>query len=183
MFFWQSFKPKNNPNDAPVDIVFGNWYFYSMENISERANHAMTIAELRNKYTEAEISSIPGDNALRFAAFAPLFQNLHNNLLVYRESRFYAIVAVTNLELLPQRLSGQARVFKKIERMHRDPIYPERTWRFSCSWGNLRLCNRGINAPQISFTVWPEPALVAEVERLVDAGKGDEAYECLYKEF
>ena len=120
----------------------------------------MTIAELKNKYTEAEISSIPGDDALRFAAFAPLFQNLHNKLLVYREGRFYAIVAVTNLELLPQRLSGQAQVFKKIERSHRDPIYPERPWRFSCNWGNLRLCNRGINAPQISFTVWPESEIL-----------------------
>ena len=36
----------------------------------------MTIAELKIKYTESEISSIPGDDALRFAAFAPLFQNL-----------------------------------------------------------------------------------------------------------
>lgn len=141
----------------------------------------MTIAELKTKYTEAELCSYPGDDALRFAAFAPLFQDLHNNSLVYREKSFYAIVSVTDLALTPKTLSGTAEITKKIERPYRETRYPEKSWRFCCNWGGLMLINRAISAPYVSFTLWPEAALVAEVERLVDEGKSVEAYELLRK--
>jgi hypothetical protein len=140
----------------------------------------VTTCELKTKYTAAELSSYPGDDALRFAAFAPLFQNLHK--LVYYEAGFYAIVSVTDLTLTPTGFSAVAEITKKIERADIQIRHPEEPWHFSCHWGGLRLVNRAINAPYVSFTLWPDAALVAEVERLVDEDKCTEAIGILLEE-
>jgi hypothetical protein len=141
----------------------------------------MTISELRHTYTPAEICSYPGDPELRFHAFAPLFRSLHHNRVVYRESRFYVIATLSDLELTPRGLSATARLYRKIERSTiGEVIYPEDPWRFACRWGDLRLVGIALNAPYISFTLWPEASLVSEVERLVNAGEHDAAHALLY---
>jgi hypothetical protein len=163
--------------------VFFNFRSNTTSNLSDKIldpQRTVTIAELKTKYTAGELSSYPGDDALRFAAFAPLFENLYK--LIYYEAGFYAIVSVTDLSLTPERLSGVAQITKKIIRPDIQIGHPEQPWRFSCHWGGLRLVGRAINARYISFTLWTDAALVAEVERLVDEDKCTEAIGILRKE-
>ncbi len=44
----------------------------------------------------------------------------------------------------------------------------------------LRLVNIALNAPYISFTIWPEAALASEVEHLVNVGEHAAAHAILY---
>jgi hypothetical protein len=143
----------------------------------------MNILEIRMNYTEEDICSYPGNNELRFKAFAPLFQNLHQGRVVYRERNFYVIASLSNLQLTPQGLAANAEIHRKIERYTPVEVrYPQKPWRFSCPWRDLRLVNLALNAPYIGFTIWPENSLVSKVERLVNAGDHDRAYALLYPE-
>ncbi len=95
----------------------------------------MTILELRLKHAEADICSYPGDPELRFQAFTPLFRTLHHDRVDYRESRFYVIVSLPDLQLTPWGLAASARIHRKIERPTIGQVrYPEKPWRFSCGW-------------------------------------------------
>lgn len=90
---------------------------------------------------------------------------------------------MSNLRLTSRGLAANAEIHRKIERCTLvEVMYPQKPWRFACHWGDLRLVNIALNAPQISFTLWPQPFLVSTVERLVYAGDHDAAYALLHPE-
>ena len=67
----------------------------------------MTFNDLRKQYTEDELSYFPGKKRLRYKMFAPFFQNLFENKVVYRE-RFIVIARLEDIEITPKGLGATA---------------------------------------------------------------------------
>lgn len=144
----------------------------------------MTIEELRRDYSEEELSYFPGDGELRYRLFAPLFADLHENKVVYRE-RFVAVVRLENIKITPEFFEATAAPLINIE-FSGDwkPEPPAEPWTFGGVWSALCLLGSGISAPYAGWTIWPEPKLVPEVERLAQNGEFERALELTaYAEF
>lgn len=137
----------------------------------------MTIDELRENYTADELSHFPGDGDLRYRLFSPLFADLFENKVIYRE-RFVCVVLLENIEINPEFFNATAIPLINIELSGEwRPEPPSEPWEFGGVWSALCLWNKGISAPYASWTIWPEPDLVREVERLALDGEFELALE------
>lgn len=142
----------------------------------------MTIQELRNKYSEEELSKFPGDKQLRFEMFSPLFQNLYEQKVIYSE-KILGIVQLKDVIITPEKFKATAIPIQCIRREHEfDELFAElEVWDFYSSWDWMLFSNDGsISVPYASWTVWTEPALVKKVEKLCDAGDYEEALNLLW---
>ena len=135
----------------------------------------ITIHQLKIKYTENELSSFPGDNTLRFQAFAPLFSNLFENKIVYYE-RFMCIACLENIEITPERFSATAILQLRIERKNQSPkFFPTKPWGFGSVWSLMVLNNNSISVPYAGWTIWTERERVQTVEQCVLKSNFNEA--------
>lgn len=127
----------------------------------------MTILQLKENYSSHDLSYYPGDRQLRYKLFAPLFINLHENKLVYRE-RFIGIIKVEDVVITPERFQATAVPYLLIERNNRFDkfFFRKPKWTFCATWDHMRLIDNSINVPYANWTVWCEPELVKEVEQL-----------------
>ncbi len=125
----------------------------------------MTIDELKRNYSEYEMSHFPGDNDLRYRLYAPLFEDLFEGKIVYRE-RFVCVVRLENIEITSERFTATAVPLVHIE-FSGDwrPEPPPEPWEFGAAWKAMCLWNNGISAPYVSWTIWTEPETVREAER------------------
>lgn len=137
----------------------------------------MTIDELKRNYSEDDLSHFMGDNELRYRLFSPFFSNLHENKVVYRE-RFVCLVRLENIEITPEGFSSTAVPLIHIE-FTGDwrPEPPPEPWEFGAVWKAMCVWNNGFSAPYASWTIWPDPELVREVERLALKGEFERALE------
>ena len=143
----------------------------------------MTIQELKARYTEDELSRFPGDKKLRWEMFAPLFQNLHEQKVIYYE-KVLGIVKMEDLIITPDRFEATAIPHLCIIRKNEfDELFddlPNGT--FSSSWDWMRLLDdESINVPYANWTVWTDPDLVKEVERLCKSEKFNEALRLFFQ--
>ncbi len=133
----------------------------------------MTISELKQMYPGDELTSTSGDRKLRYEAFSPLFQNLFENKIVYYE-RFTAIVRLDNIQIDSNIFHARATIDFLMEDVRKrfKPI-PDQ-WEFGSDWRFLRLVDNGI-ASYSSWMIWPDPVLLAQVDKLVRSDKVKEA--------
>lgn len=145
----------------------------------------MTIENLRKKYSESELSSIPGDNELRYKAFAPLFRSrsLHDGNKVVYHCRVTVLARLVDVVISGERLSAKLDVIQFIGFKHSPTITRIlREHGFGGSWSRMRLVGSSVNVPYASWSVWPEKHLVKEVEDLLREGRSQEVLENLNKD-
>ncbi len=129
----------------------------------------MTIAQLKKKYGKKELSEPIGDRELRYEAFAPLFENLYENKLVYFEYGRTQLVRVEKLQITPDQFWGIAVPHLLIDDdKHRHlqlfDAMPE--WAFRSRWENLRLEQNCLAGYYTCWRIWTDPELVQQVEQL-----------------
>lgn len=103
----------------------------------------LTFQQLREQYTEDELSYFPGDMQLRYKIFAPFFQQLFENKLVYYE-RFIVIVQLQDIKITPTHFSAKANLLLSIR-----PIKPpykvlDEPWNFGGKWDWMRLISNSL---------------------------------------
>jgi len=139
----------------------------------------MTIYELKQSYSEHDLSYFPGDNDLRYRLFSPLFTNLFEDKVIYRE-RFICVVRLENIMITSEELSADAVPLTHIEFTGEwRPEPPAEPWTFGGVWSAVCLSANHISAPYGGWTVWPEAELVREVERLAHQGEFERALDLL----
>ena len=127
----------------------------------------MTISELRERYKD-ELSSNPGDRALRYQLFAPFFENLFENKVVYHE-RFACLARLEDIEITPERIRATA---VPLQSLYTGPLFPmpNRSWSFGSCWEGIQLGVGYFSVPYAGWTVWPEPARIKAVIEALKTG-------------
>lgn len=134
----------------------------------------MTIAELRKKYTNGELTSTSGDLEFRYLTLSPLFSNLYENKVVYHE-RVTSIIKLEDIIITPKEFSATAVRLVLIENGR--PMYkrtPQEKWKIGANWAFLSLAGNGLSLYS-GWIMWTDPELVKRVERLVLEEKFKEA--------
>lgn len=136
----------------------------------------MTIEELKTKYSEEELSNFPGDKKLRYEMFAPLFNNLYEQKVIYCE-KVLGIVRLDEITITPDLFKATAVPDRCVVRNNDlDDIFMELPkWTFSANWDWMRLIDESINVPYANWTIWTDPKLVKVVEKLCHDKDYDEA--------
>jgi hypothetical protein len=146
----------------------------------------MTIEELRKKYTSNELSCFPGNKELRYTAFAPLFENLYENKMIYHEHGVGWLIRVENLEITDQEFSATAVVICMLYVKLRNPkgnFMKLKQWDFSASWDWISLCRGNhFHVPYASFSIWIEEERIKRVEALIAENRTDETYNVVWEE-
>lgn len=138
----------------------------------------MTIEQLRAKYTEKDLSNFLGDKALRYAMFAPLFENLFEQKVIYHE-KIMGIVKLKDVIITPDSFTATAVPHLCINRRNDfdDLFFQLEDWTFSAGWDWMLMSDDGsIGVPYAGWTIWTDPILVERVERLCEEKKYDEAF-------
>jgi hypothetical protein len=91
----------------------------------------MTIDELIQSYSEHDLSRFPGDNDLRHRLFSPLFMNLYEDKIVYRE-RFVCVARLQDIKVTSGSFSAIAVPLIHIEFAGTSESLEVR-WRVECS--------------------------------------------------
>lgn len=148
----------------------------------------MYIKELHEKYPRGTLTTLPGDVALKYEAFSPLFQNLYENKIVYYE-RFLAIVIFEDINISDWGFRAKAIPYLEIERVDipvRNRSYrfrmPDKHWFCAGRWDFIWLNNTNLGSPYGSYCIWPDPEQVKYVEQLTIAKRFIEAIEATYQE-
>ena len=126
----------------------------------------MNFNDLRKQYTEDELSYFPGKKRLRYTMFAPFFQNLFDNKVIYHE-RFIVIARLKDIEITPKGFGAKAIPLLSIKQI--EPPYDvlDEPWHFGGPWDWMRLIGNAINMPYAGWTIWPEYDRVKKVEEAV----------------
>lgn len=133
----------------------------------------MTIDELNEKY-QKELSWTEGDQELRYNLLSPLFKNLYENKVVYHE-RITCIVQLSDIIISPERFWAKAqRILLISPGTYENRPIPE-VWNVGAVWAYLTLNGNRLSAYG-SWVIWPDPAFVQKVEKLVQENKLTEAY-------
>ena len=135
----------------------------------------MKLSDLYKSYSEKELQYSEGDSAIRFRAFSPFFQNLHEGKVIYCQ-KFMCIARLDDLTITPERLSAKAVPVTPIVRTgmpesliqrYTPPLKP---WNIGMQWSWMMLANGGLGNPYVGWTVWPEVERVQAVEKLIESG-------------
>jgi hypothetical protein len=159
----------SNVNKAPFIDLYLMVYLLLLAYmlvIDKKGNACMTFAELRKHYTRDQLSYFPGDRQLRYKLFAPFFQNLFENKVVYYE-RFIVIVRLEDVEITPKKFGAKAIPLLSVERIKPPYMVLEEPWTFAGRWDWMTLIKNSINVPYVGWTIWPEHNRVKAVEEAV----------------
>jgi hypothetical protein len=135
----------------------------------------MKLTDLRSQYSDKDLRRSMGEQALRFKAFSPFFQNLHEGKVVYYE-KFMCIARLDDLEITPEGIYALAVPVTPIPRVGLPEnlinryVPPEKPWRVGMRWEWMMMNVVSLGNPQIGWTVWPEAERVQAVEKLIEAG-------------
>lgn len=119
-----------------------------------------------------------GDPIFRRSVWAPFFENLHENKVIYRE-RFVFLAHVDELEIDDKGVRGTV---VPIQFLYADPylVIPTTPWSFGGSWAHMCQFGSGIGQPYAGWTIWPEAARVRAVEVLLAKDDAEGALELLH---
>ena len=111
-----------------------------------------------------------------FEKYAYLFENLHENKMIYQERGIGYLIRVENIEITPQSFSAKAvkicELYNRFEITHICQWYKE--WNFGASWDYMNWSgNRSFGVPYVTFRVWIDAELIKRVEKLVDENRFD----------
>ena len=130
----------------------------------------MKLKDLKDTYTEDELSYFPGDRELRCRIFAPFLENLSGQKAIYHE-KFVAVVEVSDVEVTAEHFVAVATIVLHVEQKGRSLFPPRRPWRFGGKWEHMMLSGNHFHVPYVGWSIWPEAELVKKVETLVLNGE------------
>jgi hypothetical protein len=125
----------------------------------------MTISELNTKYNNGELPNFDSDKELRYKLVSPLFKNLYDNKVIYRE-RFIGIVQLEDIELTEDLFRATANGKLMIYKPSFIDYPIRKSWKFGCDWSALRLAENRLSSYS-SWTIWPDPEFVQNIEKLM----------------
>lgn len=126
-----------------------------------------------SKYTNGELSSTYLEyKELRYKLFSPLFLNLYENKVIYRE-RFTCIVKLEDINITPDHVRATANFHLLIDTgsAYRNKPIPE-TWTFGAAWQALRFVSNkektfNYLAAYANWAIWTDPTFVEQAEKFV----------------
>ncbi len=142
------------------------------------------IKALYSKYSETELSSIPGNTQLRYEIFSPLFENIYQNKVVYKE-RYSCILTLENIIISPEKFEATATPNLLINGGSSFDKYfsLERKWKIAAVWEHIRLIGTHLSTPYANWSIWCDPETVTKVENLILNNQMDEALDILKDEY
>lgn len=123
----------------------------------------MTLRELLKKHPD--LSSNHGDPVFRRSVWAPFFQSLHENKVIYRE-RFVCLARLDDLETDERGVRGTVVPLRYLHVPHYI-LVPSDSWRFGGSWEYMCQGADCLSQPYASWSVWPEAKRVEAIEKLL----------------
>ena len=135
----------------------------------------MKLSDLRGKYTDKELRWSIGDSEIRYRAFSPFFQNLHEEKVVYYE-KFMCVARLDDLKITTEGVYATAVPITPIprvglpENLIKRYITPEKPWRIGMKWEWMMMNVISLGNPQVGWTIWPEADRVQTIEKLLGVG-------------
>jgi hypothetical protein len=136
----------------------------------------MTLRELLKKHPD--LSSNQGDPIFRRSVWAPFFENLHENKIIYRE-RFICLANLEDLEIDDRGVRGTVvplNFFYTREGLR----LPPRPWKFAGAWAHMMQGDGCLSQPYVTWTIWPEVERVRAIETLLSRNDSEGALELIY---
>ena len=133
----------------------------------------MTIAEIHAAYTREQLN----DPLVRRQIVADVFANLFEQCVIYEERAIFAVVQLTDIKIDDRAFSALVTIRTRIP-----PTRPRRPWSILSAWTETSVGNASIRSGYGSFTLWPDPTLVQEVERLALARQTAEIQRLLFRQ-
>jgi hypothetical protein len=141
--------------------------------------------DLREKYPDGDFTRFPGDQGFRYKAFAPLFENLYENNMLYHEHAVGWLIQVEELEITPEKFEATACPLCIIYDNHRrGGTYRElKKWKFGARW-DWMMFGYGVSfhVPYAAFTIFLEEERIKRIEKLVAENRLDETYNVVWEE-
>ena len=123
----------------------------------------MTLKELQKRHPNLRRNY--GDALFRRSVWAPFFENLHENKVIYRE-KFICLARIDDLEITEGGVKGTVvplQFLKTYEHLNT----PSKAWRFGGSWEHMWQSENSLGQPYAGWTIWPEVPRVRAVENLL----------------
>lgn len=137
----------------------------------------MKLKDLLTQYPDQGLHINQGDPVFRRSIWAPFFENLHENKVIYRE-RFICLARIDDLEITDGGVGGTVVPLHYIHVPHYINRLPE-SWHFGGSWAYMWQAGSSLGQPYASWTIWPEPALIRAVESLIAKDDAEGALELI----
>jgi hypothetical protein len=133
-------------------------------------NHYGKLADKMPEGTFTK-GDIPAGNPNRGDEFRHLFENLHENKMIYHE-RFTAVVELTDIKLTDTYFECGARAVRTCtdQSLPFNQPLPIERWTFKSTWEfcSIDRSGRSLIVPYASFILWPGAKLVKKVEALLE---------------
>jgi hypothetical protein len=145
----------------------------------------MIYKELKAKYPDGDFGHFPGNNEFRHKAFAPLFENLYENKMIYHERGVGRLIQVKDLEITPEKFRATAFPLCIIyDNYQRGGAYRElEEWKFGATWDWMMFGDgTSFHVPYANFTIWLEEECIKRVEKLIAENRLDETYNVVWEE-
>lgn len=138
----------------------------------------MKLTDLLTKYSGSELSASNGDAALRHSVWAPYFENLHENKVIYRE-RFICLARIENLNITDIGVHGLVVPLRYLYVPDYIHGTPKKSWGFGGSWPHITQGAGTLGCNYAGWTIWPEAERVKAIETLLSRDDTEGALELL----
>lgn len=137
----------------------------------------MKLSDLLIKYPEQSLQSNCGDPVFRRSVWAPFFENLHEDKVIYGE-RFLCLARIENLTLTEKGVRGLVVPlnFFYLSSIRR---VPDKPWGFGGVWKDMSQGNGCLRQIYAGWTIWPEPERVRAVETLLSRDDAEGAIQLI----
>jgi len=143
----------------------------------------MTIAQIEAEYDEKLFARLGENGPFRGKILSPLFSNLYEQKVVYREKMRIFILRME--EMTADERGFRATVRRSAVLYTGGYINPRlEHWWVSSSWDRLLLSYRHdcLYAPSAGWTMWPDPNLVRKTEELYLQGEMERLLSCFFND-
>jgi hypothetical protein len=137
----------------------------------------MKLSDLLKNHPAQALQSNSGDPVLRRAVWAPFFENLYENKLIYAE-KFICLARIDALFIDDRGVGG---IVVPLDYLHvpRGFPPPSEPWGFCGGWAHMTQGTGYLSQPYASWAVWPEAERVRAIEKLLSRGDPEGALEIL----
>lgn len=123
----------------------------------------MNENNLNQKYSEIDLSAIPGNCQLRYELLSPLFDNLYENKIIYHERLTY-IATLENIKITPELFEATVvpcLLIKKDTPMEKRllRLSKKSSWTIAAKWNYIGYRDNWLHAYS-SWNMWCDPILV-----------------------
>lgn len=136
----------------------------------------MRLDELLAKYPAPSLQASNGDAKFRRSVWAPFFENLYENKVIYRE-RFVCMARIENLEITDIGVGGLIVPLTYLYVPEYIRGAPKKAWGFGGGWAHMTQGDGNLGCKYSGWTIWPEAERVRTIEALLSKGDVEGALE------